>query len=175
VRLRGIRFCFSPQFYLHTKVFNVLYNRQQNAVLVGLDVELSRQHAPYLVEALLGTLAPPLLDLNHNITKAKRKTEVLCSAAKQTPLFLRGDTHGNILAHAAGVQKACSPSCGSRAAFHFFYHHPRRRMSHQLLRLELLGVLRQMVLQTQTQRLCNTGCATQGWWWWGWGGGVALP
>ena len=48
---------------LKAQVFDVLYNGQQYAVLVGLDVELGRQHAAYFVETLLGTLAPPLLDL----------------------------------------------------------------------------------------------------------------
>ncbi len=54
---------------LHTEVFDVLYDGEEDAVLVRLDVELRGQHASDLVEALLCSLAPALLYLRYNASQ----------------------------------------------------------------------------------------------------------
>jgi hypothetical protein len=69
---KGDAVVFGWDARLHAEIFDVLYDSQQDAVLVGLDVELCGQHAPDLIEALFRALAPPLLHLqckaSHNAT-----------------------------------------------------------------------------------------------------------
>jgi hypothetical protein len=100
----------------------MFYNGQQYTILVGLDIKLSRQHTSDFIEALFGALTPSLLDLHAECQTKQKRAKILRKGNVVAPQH-----RYNILAHAAGVLKACSPSCGSRAEFRFSSRRRHRR------------------------------------------------